>query len=92
VPRPRPTPSTQDQRSDGRGQMTDHPCRPPLRDPGPVREHRTAAAHGSGSHALPMLAHRQRIPMPRPDLTPTSEEAGNDGRTCFTVTTRFTIS
>jgi hypothetical protein len=70
VPRPRPTPSTQDQRSDGRGQMTDHPCRPPLRDPGPVREHRPAAAHGSGSHALPMLAHRQRIPMPRPDLTP----------------------
>jgi hypothetical protein len=47
VPRPRPTPSTQDQRSDGRGQMTDHPCRPPLRDPGPVREHRPAAAHAA---------------------------------------------
>jgi hypothetical protein len=29
VLRPRPAPSTQDQRSDDRGQMSDHPCRPP---------------------------------------------------------------
>ena len=35
--------------------------------------------------------HRQHIPMPRPDLTPGASPA-NDGRTCFTVTTRFTIS
>jgi hypothetical protein len=39
------------------------------------------------STAPPMLAHRLRIPMPRPDLIPP-----DDDRTCFTVTTRFTIS
>jgi hypothetical protein len=39
------------------------------------------------SRIAPMLAHRLRIPMPRPDLT-----SRDDGRTCFTVTTRFTIS
>jgi hypothetical protein len=41
-----------------------------------------------GSHAcVDARASAQRIPMPRPDLAPK-----DDRRTCFTVTTRFTMS
>jgi hypothetical protein len=36
----------------------------------PVREHRPAAARAAAFTPPPMLAHRQRIPMPRPDLSP----------------------
>ena len=61
VLRPRPAPNTQDQRSDDRGQMSDHPCRPPCA----IRDR---CANGS---PLPMLAHRQHAyPCSRPDLTP----------------------
>ena len=79
VLRPRPAPSTQDQRSDDRGQMSDHPCRPPcaIRDrcanAAPCRCSGTGSTH---THAP----------------GPTSPLLRGDGRTCFTVTTRFTIS
>ena len=79
VLRPRPAPNTQDQRSDDRGQMSDHPCRPPcaIRDRcangSPCRCSRTGSTH---THAP----------------GPTSPLLRGDGRTCFTVTTCFTIS
>ena len=81
VLRPRPAPSTQDQRSDDRGQMSDHqPAGLSLRPSGtvaqtarPCRCSRTGSTH---THAP----------------GPTSPLLRGDGRTCFTVTTRFTIS
>jgi len=97
VLRPRPAPSTRlpqrklRQMSENRCQMSD----------GTEPDHGSALLaaasdsnlpiiaswdRGAGT-APPMLAHRPRIPMPRPDLTPRG-----DGRTCFTVTTRFTMS
>jgi hypothetical protein len=51
VLRPRPAPSTQDQRSDDRGQISDHPCRPPCATRGrcangsPGRCSRTGRTH-----------------------------------------------
>jgi hypothetical protein len=82
VLRPRPAPSPQDQRSDGRGQMSDHPCRPPC------------AIRGRAHTAAPPMrvASASRIPMLQAQPHPTSARMKGDGRTCFTVTTRFTIS
>ena len=60
VLRPRPAPSTQDQRSDDRGQMSDHPCRPPCA----IRD------RCANRSPLPMLAHRQHAyPCSRSNLT-----------------------
>ena len=70
------------QRSDVRDQRPSEPSlRPEPVMPRPIRLRRLTLHSGrartpprrcsrSGLHAPPMLAHRQRIPMPRPDLTP----------------------
>ena len=78
VPRPRPAPSTQVQRSHGRGQMTDHPRRPPC------------AIRNRGANTAPADARASASRIPMLQARPHSRE--NDGRTCFTVTTRFTMS
>ena len=73
-----PAPSPQHARSEVRSQRTDVPA--DLLAPSGDRAH-TAAP--------PMLAHRHHhaYPCSRSNLTP-----AGDGRTCFTVTTRFTMS
>ena len=57
----------------------------------PVREHRPAAARAAASRfadARASAAHTHAQARPHP----TSAMMGDDGRTCFTVTTRFTMS
>jgi hypothetical protein len=68
--------SAPDLRVPGAGAQT--PPRPP-RVQRPSR-HRRCSRIGSA------------YPCSRPDLAPPSGRMGDDGRTCFTVTTRFTIS
>jgi hypothetical protein len=92
VLRPRPAPSTRPsrvQRSDVRGQMSEGfaPGHAAAARLFLISDLRSLTSELCASTAPPMLAHRPRIPMPRPDLT-----SRDDGRTCFTVTTRFTIS
>ena len=67
VLRPRPAPSPQDQRSDGRGQMSDHPCRPPCAIRG--RAHTAAPPMRVASASrIPMLQVQPRPLGRRPDL------------------------
>jgi hypothetical protein len=52
----------------------------------PISDLRDRGAHGSPGRCASHRPHA--YPCSRPDLIP----CGHDGRTCFTVTTRFTIS
>ncbi len=78
VPRPRPTPSTRFARAENRGQTTeDRPAGAARPTDGPPATPFLFSVlcdlfSGAGARTppLPMLAHRQHIPMPRPDLTP----------------------
>jgi hypothetical protein len=79
VLRPRPAPNTQDQRSDDRGQMSYHPL--------PT----SCAIRGRCANGSPCRCSRTGSTHTHAP-GPTSPLLRGDGRTCFTVTTRFTIS
>jgi hypothetical protein len=82
VLRPRPAPSTQDQRSDDRGQCQTIPA-------GLLAPSGAVAPTAAPADARAPAA---RIPMLQVQPRPSSRRMAGDGRTCFTVTTRFTIS